>query len=125
MQIIADVFPAHFSGVLASNYPRPIEELQAISLKVPQVAYVATTRVVMTETHISVASDSPNGPQIVFNEPYSQLLPPDDKRTGIWRAITQSGKYIAFQKDDACGCGTRLRSWNPYRTLQSINDPTE
>ena len=126
MQIIADVFPAHFSGTLASNLP-DVHDLQAISINVPNVAYVATTRVILTETHLSVASDSPDGPQLIFNEPYAQVFPPEDpaeRRTGIWRVITTSGKYIAFQKDDACGCGTRLRSWNPYRTLQSINDPT-
>jgi hypothetical protein len=125
MQIVADVFPAHFSGAQSSAIP-DVNDLNAISINVPNVAYVATTRVILTETHLSVASDSPDGPQLIFNEPYAQVLPPPDKerRTGTWRVITQSGKHIAFQKDDACGCGTRLRSWNPYRTLQSINDPT-
>ena len=37
---------------------------------------------------------------------------------------TVSGKRFAFKKDTNCGCGSRLRSWNPYKTLSSIKDPT-
>jgi hypothetical protein len=123
MRIIADIFPADFSGA-AADVLTDVNDLNPITTNDPRIAYVATTRIIVTETHVSVASDSPQGPSIVFHEPYAQFFPPKEKN-GVYRAILKSGKFVAFQKDDACGCGTRLRSWNPYKTLNSINDPTE
>jgi len=123
MRIIADIFPADFSGT-ASNVLTDVALLNPITTNDPRVSYVATTRIIVTETHVSVAADSPSGPTLVFHEPYAQFFPPTEKN-GVYRAILKSGKFVAFQKDDACGCGTRLRSWNPYKTLSSINDPTE
>lgn len=123
MHILADIFPAHFSGTAASNFP-DVYALNSITTNVPKVVYLSTTRVVVTETHVTVAQDSPDGAQIVFHEPYSQLIRPEE-RDGTFRVVTPTGKFLAFQKDTACGCGSRLRSWNPYRTLNSINDPTE
>jgi len=38
--------------------------------------------------------------------------------------LTESGKGLAFRRQDNCGCGSRLRAWNPYKTLNSIKDPT-
>jgi hypothetical protein len=123
MRIIADIFPADFSGTAAGTFT-DVALLNPITTNDPRVSYIATTRIIVTETHISVASDSPSGPNLVFHEPYAQFFPPTEKN-GAYRAILKSGKFVAFQKDDACGCGTRLRSWNPYKTLNSINDPTE
>jgi hypothetical protein len=122
MQILADVFPAHFSAASAGVLT-DVFQLNPISQS-SGTFYVATTRVIVSETHITVASDSPEGPQIVFHEPYLSFFKAESQ-TGVYRVLTTSGKMLAFQKDTSCGCGSRLRAWNPYRTLQSIMDPTE
>lgn len=122
MKILADVFPAHFSAAPANSL-RDVFQLEPIS-RLPGTFYVATTRVIVSETHITVASDAPEGPQIVFHETYLSYFPADSQ-SGVYRVLTTSGKMLAFQKDNSCGCGSRLRAWNPYRTLQSIMDPTQ
>lgn len=127
MKIIADIFPAHFCGTQSKRYSS-VHELNAITTGKNDVAYLQTTRVVVTETHVTVAQDSPDGAQVVFHEPYTELYAPEDRKdkvTGTYRIVTTSGKFLAFQKDTSCGCGSRLRSWNPYKTLSSMNDPQE
>jgi hypothetical protein len=122
MQILADIFPAHFSAAPAGALP-DVFQLNPIS-HVTNTFYVSTTRVIVSETHVTVASDAPDGPQIVFHEPYLSFFKAESQ-TGVYRVLTTSGKMLAFQKDTSCGCGSRLRAWNPYKTLSSIFDPKE
>jgi hypothetical protein len=121
MQILYDVFPAHFVIVP----PNPFIEVRNLSSNPPTKGayYAATTRVIITETNITVAADSPDGPQIIFNETYKMFIKPAKVEQDA-HVVTESGKMIAFSKDTNCGCGSRLRSWNPYRTLGSIYDPS-
>jgi len=122
MKIVADIFPAHLSIA-----PRgALEELNDLTAYTPtkkdNVFYVEKTRVVLFETKegqsLVVAQDSPNGPLIVFREKTDFYLQDGD----TYRVKTASGKFVAFKKDRNCGCGSRLRSWNPYKTLSSIYD---
>lgn len=117
MQIIYDVFPAHF--VIAA--PDVYTNVHSMSSQPPseEAYYLATTRVIVTENRIMVAQDGPGGPQVVFNETYT-LFEKAPKPTADSYVITTSGKTIAFKKDTNCGCGSTLRGWNPYRTLNAI-----
>jgi hypothetical protein len=120
MKVKVDLFPSHFSVAPSGEYEN-VSELAAQPVKRSEnVFYVSKTRVVLWSNEendfITVASDSPNGPQVVFQQKYLELTEND----GIYRLLTPEGKMIAFEKDSNCGCGSRLRSWNPYRTLQSI-----
>jgi hypothetical protein len=120
MKISVDLFPCHFS-VTPSGLYEDISELQAKPVKrSDKVFYVSKTRIVLwsegESSFITVASDSPEGPQIVFQQKYSEMSEND----GTYRLSTLDGKMVAFEKDSNCGCGSRLRSWNPYRTIQSI-----
>jgi hypothetical protein len=56
------------------------------------------------------------GANVVFNETYIS----HSKIDRIHRVTTESGKLIAFSKDDNCGCGSRLRSWNPYGSIITV-----
>jgi hypothetical protein len=120
MQIVVDVFPAHFQ-LTPAGHLETIDVLNAHPpTKDPDIYYLATTRVVLTEDTVTVAQDSPQGAMIVFQEKYSKdalLGPKGPKKT--YKLTTESGKMLAFQKDTNCGCGSRLRSWNPYKTLTS------
>lgn len=117
MRIIIDLFPSHFVAAPAASY-EPLTDLK--SQPVPKDAgYVSKARVVVTEELIAVAQDGPTGAQIVFQEAYTE--PPIIKDGEYW-LTTKSGKQLSFKKDTNCGCGSRLRSWNAYRTLTSIKD---
>lgn len=119
MKIILDLFPAHFVAVPAGTYDDVYNLKSNPASK--DAFYRATTRVVITDEAIFVAQDSPNGAQIIFQEKYEVFLPQADKKSDF-RVITASGKMLAFQKDTNCGCGSRLRSWNAYKTITSVKD---
>jgi hypothetical protein len=118
-QIIYDRFPCHLAAIAAGEL-EDIEQLKSYE-PTPGSTYLETTRVILTDEHIMVAKDAPTGPQVVFREAYEAFYPSDDIKKDA-RVLTKSGKMIAFKKDMGCGCGSRLRGWNPYKTLNSIKD---
>jgi hypothetical protein len=124
MKIEVDIFPAHFQVAPADVFT----DVSTLNSHPRQQGafYVGTTRVLIMNVEgnqiVLVAQDSPEGAQIIFREKIAELQEPND---GTYRLITVSGKALAFSKDTNCGCGSRLRSWNPYRTVQSMKDPTE
>ena len=119
MKILVDVFPAHLQ-VAPANVLSDVSELKPSPAK-EGLFYVATTRSLITEEEgiqkVVVAVDSPDGAQIIFLEELEEAF--EDKSTKTYRVVTKSGKMLAFTKDTNCGCGSRLRAWNPYRTLYS------
>jgi hypothetical protein len=122
MKLLQDIFPANFT-ITPPNLLTDVHDLSPVSPP-KGGTLVQTTRVIITDTNITVAQDAPSGAQIIFNERYS-FFEKGSKETETSYIITESGKFIAFRKDTNCGCGSRLRSWNPYKTLNSIRDPKE
>jgi 2',3'-cyclic-nucleotide 2'-phosphodiesterase (5'-nucleotidase family) len=120
MQILHDVFPAHVA-LAASNTFTDVHQLISYPNNVGTY-YIQTARVIVTDTNITIAADAPEGPQIVFNERYTFFEKAATPETDSY-VITESGKMLAYKKDVNCGCGSRLRSWNPYKTLTSNRDP--
>ena len=120
MQILHDVFPAHVSLVPA-NAITDVHTLVSYPNSLGSY-YIQTARVIVTDTNITIAADAPEGPQIVFNERYTFFEKAATPETDSY-VITESGKMLAYKKDVNCGCGSRLRSWNPYKTLTSNRDP--
>jgi len=123
MRIVHDIFPAHLS-VAPADYSD--DEFSIKSQGNPDgVFYRDVTRVVIVEDPnghtVWVAQDSPTGPNIIFQERLATFHKADTQEQDS-HAKTVSGKILAFSKDNNCGCGSRLRSWNPYRTLHSIKD---
>lgn len=83
---------------------------------------VDACRITVLEKVIMIAVDSPEGPKLVFQEKIEFY----SKEEKIHRVKTETGKFIAFTKDINCGCGSRLRTWNPYKNiLTSEEDPTQ
>lgn len=119
MKIREDVFPAHVA-VVSEGFSDDVTVLRS-SPPTEGSRYVGTARVVVTDEAVFVAIDSNEGPIIVFREKYSEYLPSKDPKKDS-RIVTISGKMLAFRKDTNCGCGSRLRGWNPYKTLNSIKD---
>ena len=78
-------------------------------------------RAVLVDSTLMVAVDSPEGPNLVFRE---QITQHETDKKVHW-VLTESGKIIVLSKDTNCGCGSRLRVWNPYRSTisSSSEDP--
>jgi hypothetical protein len=115
MKIIHDIFPAHLS-VAPPTYTGPMRA-ESSGRDYP---YVAETRTIVTTTNIIVAVDTPTGAQVIFNEEYDpETLNIPKKQTQEASVTTVSGKRLVFKKAESCGCGSRLRSWNPQKTIYS------
>jgi hypothetical protein len=115
MKIIYDVFPAKLVALPAGI----IDDIMLLSLNPPSEGsfFVDRARVIATEKKLLVAVDTPEGAKIVFQETYTTFIKDD-----ISRFVTEGGKMFAVQRDTNCGCGSRLRAWNPFKTLYSIKD---
>lgn len=82
---------------------------------------VDRSRAVIIEDILLIAQDSPEGPKVVFRERVQEFS--NDKK--VSHVLTESGKIITIKKDENCGCGSRLRGWNPLGSAiaTSTEDP--
>jgi hypothetical protein len=116
-----DVFPA----ILRLAPSDSLSDITTLNIKgdAPQGSrFLDRCRVVILRDMVLVALDSPEGPKLVFRERVVETHHVD--KTSYVR--TESGKILAFTKDENCGCGSRLRSWNPYgNVVGSSEDPVE
>jgi hypothetical protein len=124
MKINQDVFPALI--VLASaDTDTPAEDLVATSIpKGDGYRQINTARVIISNDRIAIFQDSSNGPLQIFNEaidPITHYKNPDRSKDSY--VTTVRGKKIAFRKDNACGCGSRLKSLNAVKYISSSKDP--
>lgn len=116
-----DVFPA-FLRLAPSDSLSDITTLK-IKGEAPRGSrFLDRCRVVIVRDQVMVALDSPEGPQLVFREKLVEAQHVEK----ISYVRTESGKILAFTKDENCGCGSRLRGWNPYGNIvSSSSDPVE
>jgi hypothetical protein len=115
MKIKCDVFPAVFT-LAGSDFRDPITSSTLPNH--PSVRRIDSVRIVVTETHILIAQDSPHGPSLVFKEEIDQNTFHGSATKGDdYTVTTMLGKRFAFRKDNSCGCGSRLRTWRPYDSL--------
>lgn len=131
MKVLYDLFPARILVIPPGEdgapyeHPRGNDELTVTSA-VPHGRRVDAVRVIVTDEMILIAGDSPTGPVLIFRERYDKAtLDLQKLRKKISRLTTVQGKIVLLQKDENCGCGSRLRTWNPYGTVNSSKDPTE
>lgn len=122
--ISQDVFPA----LIVMATPESSSEagdLSPTSVKRDDGQYqINTARIIITQDRVMIARDSSDGPVLIFSEaidPADHYKNPD--RAGISYVTTRSGKKIAFLKDTTCGCGSRLKTWRPYKFATSSKDP--
>jgi hypothetical protein len=122
MRALADVFPA-IAWIAPPNSVK-LDELSTSGPSPSGTRKVDRIRVVLLGNNILIAQDSPEGPKLVFREGFTTRQT-DGPMT---RIKTDTGKIIAFTKDHNCGCGSRLRTWNPYGNsgiMMAESDPTE
>lgn len=115
-----DVFPA----IVLIAPPDSIADFRTLSRRSERPANtrrVDRSRVAIVNDRIHVVVDSPEGPRLVFREQIVQYERTPDK---THHAVTAKGKILSFFKDENCGCGSRLRSWNPFGAINdSLGDP--
>lgn len=118
-RIIMDRFPCNLVAAPAGF----TEDVTTLKSDPPtkDAKYLDVTRVIVSDDMVIVAKDGPQGPQIVFREAYDTFIPSKDAGKDSF-VVTKSGKMLVFSKDRGCGCGSRLRGWNAYATLNSIKD---
>ena len=127
MRVLHDLFPAYITVVP----PNTVDDFKSVAVKssdLPTGArYLERVRIVVTSDDkgdiVMVAADHHTGPRLIFSERITDLNWSGNK-TDDSQLITESGKIIAFKYVKGCNCGSRLRSWSPYRTMDSIKDPT-
>lgn len=116
-----DVFPA----IIRLAPPQSLADFTSLTMHgdAPQgTRFLDRCRIVILNDTIMIANDSPTGPNLVFRERIIQ----ESHEGKMSHAVTESGKILAFTKDENCGCGSRLRTWNPYgNIMMSSEDPTE
>lgn len=109
-----DVFPA----VLKLAPPDSLSDFTALDFvqKAPDgTRRLDRCRIVIVQDTIMVAVDTPEGPDLVFREPITDFSSEGD----LFHVRTESAKVMVFKKDRSCGCGSRLRAWQPYKHLFS------
>lgn len=120
MKVIYDLFPARVRVIPAEKITFDELSSTTVTTRVDGSRMVDAVRVVISDDTVMIAADSSNGPMLIFREKYSsENLQLDKARKGITRLTTDSGKMLVLQRDENCGCGSRLRGWNPYRTLEA------
>ena len=130
MKIVHDFFPATIVAIA----PGILDDFTTASTQLDQVPngnkFLERVRVVILNNDLNeqifmVAGDHHSGPRLIFREKISNLNWSGDKSKDS-QALMQSGKVMAFRKTQGCStCGSRLRSWSPYITMDSVKDPTE
>jgi len=127
VRIIYDSFPAR-AVVLPDG--TEVESFELLSLNsarmLKNARLVSSVRVIITDDRILIGADSNAGPMLIFQEKYDKsTLVLAKGKVKECRLKTLTGKSVIFGRDDDCGCGSKLRAWNPYNTMYSTKDPTE
>ena len=129
MRVRHDLFPANITVVppdITDDF-KSVLVSSSSHLVHTGARYLEKVRLVILEDDESsvllVAADHHTGPRLIFSERLQDLNWSGNKSDDS-QAITRSGKIIAFKYVKGCNCGSRLRSWSPYQTMDSIKDPT-
>lgn len=129
MRVRHDLFPANITVVppdVTDDFKSVLVSSSA-HLVHTGARYLEKVRLVVLEDDESsvllVAADHHTGPRLIFSERLQDLNWSGNKSDDS-QALTRSGKIIAFKYVKGCNCGSRLRSWSPYQTMDSIKDPT-
>jgi len=114
-----DIFPAIIIVAPPDSFS-DFSELLFSAEKPQDTRRVDRCRVSIHDSKLYVVVDTPEGFQVIFREKVLDYKKLDMQHN----AITETGKIVAFRKDDNCGCGSRLRSWSPFGNyLSSVEDP--
>lgn len=126
-RIRADVFPATVT-VAPPDPDSPSASTLTHPLP-PTHRRLEKVRVVVTLDQVLIFEDSSQGPQLIFSERLQDYTPPPKRGQTIRTMhapreatlLTDSGKTLAFSRSAGCGCGSQLKSFNPFSTTTSYS----
>lgn len=82
------------------------------------------SRVILTMDTAYVFQDSPTGPALVYSAPVNEYDPgvPIHRRTRgtparMPSATLSDGSSLTFVSSSGCGCGSRLKSFDPFSSI--------
>lgn len=77
-------------------------------------------RVIVQKNRLIVGAHTARGVEAVFQGEVSEIF----KDSTYTRVLTTENFLVVFAKSKGCGCGSRLKSWNPYGSIarSSKND---
>jgi hypothetical protein len=111
----ADVFPAVIKIAPPGSF-KTLEEFSKLDAYPQGTRRLDRCRVVVLGGTLLVAVDSPQGPELVFRDNVDGMI---SASKGTYDIVTSSGKAMHVKKDTSCGCGSRLRTWDPYRGMMN------
>lgn len=124
-RVRADVFPAVLT-VSPPSAPTPATSLSPLPGAPSRT--LEKVRVIVTLDAVYVFQDASPGPALIFSERLADYTPPQKppprSSPAQLRALrreatltTDSGKTLAFHRSDNCGCGSRLRGFDPFDSI--------
>lgn len=125
MKVIQDIFPAVIS--MTTTAPSDNAPLTAANpATVLNARRLDRARVITTDDRIMIAIDAPEGPMVIFNQPYNQTTAQivknksADSQLTTLETTSSSPVYIAYRRSEDCSCGSRLRAWRPFGNTYSV-----
>lgn len=112
---MSDLFPALvavYAAPLPSSFVYPFS---SIGVSDSPTNIFSDCRVIVQKNTLIVGINSPRGPVLALKQPISEVF----KDSQFTRVILESGSLVVFAPSKGCGCGSRLRSWNPYGSIVS------
>lgn len=70
-----------------------------------------TTRTIVTDEEVYVYTDGANGPETVFVDRLEDFT---GNATEGWTVETSDGYTLSIKRTEGCGCGSRLKGFNPF-----------
>lgn len=107
---MTDVFPALVSVYRAADISDQKPPYPLLGLSDKGATKFSEVRVIVQKNFLLVGSDGPRGPFTAYQAEPVEVF----KDATYTRVLTTSGDVVVFARSKGCGCGSRLRSWNPY-----------
>lgn len=114
---MSDVFPALvsiYSGAVSRGWEKPFS---IVGLSDSGVTKFNECRVIVHKNKIIVGAETGRGPSAVYVADVEEVFVGNP----LTRVLTTSGDLVVFGVSKGCGCGSRLRSWNPYGNIVRSN----
>ena len=120
---MTDIFPAIcalYAPEYANTHEKPFE---LVGFSDKGAEKFVECRVIVHNSTLFVGIDTPRGPKTIFSDTYA----PENvfQASPYTRVLTNQGYLVVIGVSKGCGCGSRLRSWNPYGQIaRSSRDST-
>jgi hypothetical protein len=117
MGLVADMFPALVSVYRPEDVLGMESPFEDVGLSDSGAEKFTECRVIVQKNLLIVGAHTARGVQAVFRGEVEEIF----KSGQFTRVLTRSGHLVVFAKSKGCGCGSKLRAWNPYGKMVRSN----